>query len=45
MKINDLSDKVKNTFELIIQCSNEDEIKSLYEKLTSEGYKCRVLIL
>lgn len=41
----DLSDQVKETYELIVQCSDELEIKALYEKLTAEGYKCRVLIL
>ena len=41
----DLSDKVKETYELIIQLTNEEELKELYEQLTKEGYKCRVLVL
>lgn len=44
-KEKDLSDKVKDTYELIIQCSSEQEVKNLYKKLTEEGYRCRVLIL
>ena len=33
-----------DTFEVIVQCTSEDEVKETLEKLVKEGYKCRVLI-
>lgn len=33
-----------DTFEVIVQCNSEDEVKETLEKLVKEGYKCRVLI-
>lgn len=33
------------TFQIIITCSDEREQEITYNKLTNEGYKCRVLIL
>jgi len=41
----DLSGDLKETFEVIIQCGNEEEQEAAYEKLTTEGYICRVLTL
>jgi hypothetical protein len=41
----DLSGDLKETFEVIIQCGNEEEQEAAYEKLTKEGYICRVLTL
>ena len=41
----DLSDDLKNTFEVIIECGNEDEQEATYNKLFKEGYVCRVLTL
>ena len=41
----DLSDEIGETFEVIIECDNENEQQELFEKLTEEGYTCRVLIL
>lgn len=41
----DLSDKVKETFEVIIECSDEAQQEEVYNKLTNEGYTCRVLTL
>jgi ParB-like chromosome segregation protein Spo0J len=41
----DLSNEIKETFEIIIECRNEMEQIDIYEKLSSEGYKCRVLTL
>lgn len=32
-------------YELIVECNSEDHQRKLYEKLTAEGYKCRVLTL
>ena len=41
----DLSGDLKETFEVIIQCGNEEEQEATYNKLTKEGYSCRVLTL
>jgi len=41
----DLSDELKDTFEVIVQCGNEDEQEAVYDKLIKEGYSCRVLTL
>jgi hypothetical protein len=32
-------------FQIVIECSNEDQQRQLYEQLTAEGHKCRVLTL
>lgn len=41
----DLSDGLSETFEVIIECSNEIEQESIFYRLTEEGYTCRVLTL
>ena len=41
----DLSDDLKETYEVIITCGGEQEQEDIYNKLISEGYECRVLIL
>ena len=41
----DLSDKVGETYEVIIECANEIEQAQVYEKIREEGYTCRVLTL
>ncbi len=41
----DLSDSVKETFEVIIECTDEMQQEAVYTRLTSEGMKCRVLTL
>lgn len=41
----DLSDEVKEVYEVIIECGSELEQESVYYKLTQEGYQCRVLTL
>ena len=41
----DLSDDLKETFEVIIECGNEEEQEATYNKLIKEGYQCRVLTL
>jgi len=42
----DLSDDLKETFEVIVECANEMEQIEVYETLTKENnYKCRVLTL
>jgi hypothetical protein len=32
-------------FQIVVECENEQQQKQLYEQLTTQGYKCRVLIL
>ena len=41
----DLSDKVGETYEVIIECDNEEQQAEIYEKLRKEGLTCRVLTL
>lgn len=41
----DLSDEIGETFEVIIECSNEMEQQEVFERLIEEGYVCRVLTL
>lgn len=38
----DLSDKIKENYELIIKCSSEEELEETYNKLSEEGYECQV---
>ena len=35
----------KDTFEIVIECQNETEQETIYNKLSGDGYKCRVLTL
>lgn len=44
-EIKDLSEKVKTNYQVIIECKNEFDLEYTFEKLQSEGYKCRVLTL
>ena len=41
----DLSDSLKETFEVIVSCDNENEQEQIYNKLIGEGLECRVLTL
>lgn len=41
-KEKDLSGKVRDAFEVIIECENEQEQEQIFNKLLEEGYKCRV---
>jgi hypothetical protein len=41
----DLSDKVGETFEVIVSCTSEREQEQVFTKLKNEGYECRVLTL
>ena len=41
----DLSDKVGETYEVIIECDNEEQQEQIYNKLIGDGYSCRVLTL
>ena len=42
---NDISDKIKEQFEIIIECQNESEMEILFERFTEEGLKCRISTL
>jgi len=33
------------TFQVVVECGDEQQQRSLFERLTSEGFKCRVLSL
>jgi len=39
------TEMIPETFEIIIECDDEEHQKNTYEKLRGQGYKCRVLIL
>ena len=41
----DLSDKVGDTFEVVVECSSELEQEKVFNELMEGGYKCRVLTL
>jgi ParB-like chromosome segregation protein Spo0J len=40
----DLSVTLNDSYELIVECENESELEALYDKMTGEGYQCRVSI-
>jgi hypothetical protein len=37
--------KLPELFQLVVECENEDQQRQLYERLSADGYKCRVLTL
>lgn len=41
----DLSDKVVDVYEVVVECMGEAEQERIFNKLSWEGYKCRVLTL
>ena len=41
----DVGDDLEKTMEVIIECEDEKTQQELYERLTEEGYSCRVLTL
>jgi ParB-like chromosome segregation protein Spo0J len=41
----DLSDELKETFEVIVSCTDEKNQEQIYNKLIAEGLECRVLTL
>ena len=41
----DLSDQIDFTFKIEVECTSEAEQEDLYNKLTGEGYQCRILTL
>lgn len=44
-EINDLSNTLSETFEVVVECVSEREQEKIYNNLTSDGYKCRILTL
>ena len=40
-----LSLTIPETYEIIVECKDEANQKSIFEKLKSEGYKLRILTL
>jgi hypothetical protein len=41
----DLNGEIHETFEVVAQCRDERQQKELFEKLTAEGYSCRLFTL
>ena len=41
----DLSDKVGETYEVLIECDSEEQQAEIYERVRKEGLSCRVLTL
>ena len=41
----DFSDDLKETFEVIVSCGNEEEQEETFNYLTKKNYICRVLTL
>lgn len=41
----DLSDEVHETYEIIVECENELDQEEIYDRLSQEGLRCRVLTL
>lgn len=44
----DLSDEelyIPEAYEVVTECDSEDQQRELYERLTAEGYNCRLLLL
>ena len=41
----DLSENVEHTYEVIVECSDEEQQEAIFTRLQSEGMKCRVLTL
>jgi len=41
----DLSDDLRETFEVIIECTSEREQEQVFNSMIKDGYKCRVLTL
>jgi hypothetical protein len=32
-------------WQVLVQCRNEEQQREVYERMTAEGFKCRVLVL
>lgn len=44
-EVNDLSDSVEDTYQVIVECLNELDQERTYNALIGEGFTCRVLTL
>ena len=44
-ELKDISDELKESYEVVIECESEIEQEQIFEKLNEEGYKCRLLTL
>ena len=44
-ELDDLSDKIKSTFKIEVECKDEEEQEKTYNKLIELGYECRLLTL
>lgn len=44
-EIKDISEKLTEGYEVVCECSSEEEQENLFNKLTNEGIKCRLLTL
>lgn len=44
-ELDDLSNEFERSFEVVVECINEEEQKMAYDKLIAKGYKCRILTL
>lgn len=42
---NDISETIKDQFELIIDCKNEETLEQLYNELNERGYQCKISTL
>jgi hypothetical protein len=42
---NDQHDAIADLYQVTVECRSEQEQQALYERLRSEGYECRLLIL
>lgn len=38
----DMSEKIKERFDVVISCKNEEELEKVYNDLTAEGYECQI---
>lgn len=43
--IEDQEETIKEKFELLIECENEIDLQEKYEKLSKEGYQCKISTL
>lgn len=44
-ELDDLSDKIKSTFKIEVECKDEEDQEKTYNKLIELGYECRLLTL
>ncbi len=42
-ELTDISEKINEVFKIEVEVDNEQELQLLYDKLTTEKYKCRIL--